>query len=224
MAKAHAQSIWEAHGIKTIPTLTFSKGDHIDFDSITKKFPGKLIIKSETTGSSFGVTLLKDVKEYYFRRAINTAFNQSNRVLIQPFIDSMVEIECAILQLPDGTVLPCGPGTVLSKKDKDNDIYSYENKYNGSGDSLLIPSPISEELREKIRTDATIAFKALGCSGFARVDFFLQEDGTLFINEINTLPGLTNTSHFPLLVESEGIPLSSAISIIMEDALQEDND
>lgn len=224
MAKGHAQSVWEAHGLKTIPTLTFSKGDHIDFDTIVKKFPGKLIIKSETTGSSFGVTLLKDVKEYYLQKAVNTAFSQSNRVLIQPYIEEMEEIECAILQLPNNTILPCGPGTVLSKKDKDNDIYSYESKYHGSGDSLLIPAPISEALKEKIRADAVTAFRSLGCSGFARVDFFLKKDGTLYINEINTLPGLTRTSHFPLLVESEGIPLSSAISIIMEDALIEDHD
>jgi len=224
MAKGHAQSVWEAHGLKTIPTLTFAKGDHIDFDTIVKKFPGKLIIKSETTGSSFGVTLLKDVKEYYLQKAINTAFSQSNRVLIQPYIEEMEEIECAILQLPNNTILPCGPGTVLSKKDKDNDIYSYESKYHGSGDSLLIPAPISEAVKEKIRADAVTAFQSLGCSGFARVDFFLKKDGTLYINEINTLPGLTRTSHFPLLVESEGIPLSSAISIIMEDALIEDHD
>jgi len=100
MAKGHAQSVWEAHGLKTIPTLTFSKGDHIDFDTIVKKLPGKLIIKSETTGSSVGVHAIKNkIDEIEFQEIIRESFKYSNRVLVQPLYEDMEEMSETELKL-----------------------------------------------------------------------------------------------------------------------------
>ena len=87
-----------------------------------------------------------------------------------------------------------------------NEFYDYDAKYNDSGSLTVIPAKISETDRENLRTVAVKAYRALGCEGLARTDFFLTEDGGVILNEINTMPGHTPISMYPMLMENIGIP------------------
>ena len=86
-----------------------------------------------------------------------------------------------------------------------NDFYDYEAKYNNVGSQIDVPAKISEKDSENIRNTAVKAFNAMGCEGLARIDFFLCEDGTVILNEINTLPGHTSISMYPMLMKYAGI-------------------
>ncbi|MCH3915926.1 MAG: UDP-N-acetylmuramyl-tripeptide synthetase [Spirochaetia bacterium] len=220
MAKGLAQAVWQQAGLATIPTLITSRKDPISLEEACKALhTHSIVVKSETTGSSVGVTLLKVPDKATFCKAVELGLSLSPRVLIQPYIDDKDEIECAILEKPDGTLVACGPGLVIDPDKETAGVCTYENKYRQGGVHIICPAPVSQETKAQVRHQALQAFKALGCSGFARVDFFLRSDGTLLINEINTLPGLTSSSHFPVLVESEGISFSSAVGCILEKTL-----
>jgi D-alanine-D-alanine ligase len=102
-----------------------------------------------------------------------------------------------------------------------DEFYSYEAKYvNENGAILEIPALIPPEISETVRRLSVAAFKVLNCAGMARVDFFLAEDGRVLLNEINTVPGFTNISMFPLLWEASGVSYSDLIDRLVAFAIQ----
>ena len=125
------------------------------------------------------------------------------------------EIEVAVLgnSHPEASY----PGEIVSCKE----FYDYEAKYLSGDDSRIdIPAKVSDDIIEKIRTYAVRAFKAVGGSGLSRVDFFLDKDnGNLYLNEVNTLPGFTNISMYPKMWEATGLSYSNLIDKLIELAL-----
>ena len=101
-----------------------------------------------------------------------------------------------------------------------NDFYDYDAKYILGTSGLNIPADIPEESAKEIRETAVKAFKALNCSGLSRVDFFLKKDGTVILNEINTLPGFTSISMYPKLMENIGISYSELLDRLIALALE----
>jgi D-alanine-D-alanine ligase len=126
------------------------------------------------------------------------------------------ELECAVLG--NGQVGTSGIGEV---KMQSTDFYSYASKYQNQEAKVLIPAPdLDDQLLAKLMLVARNAYQAVGCEGLARVDMFLAEDESVYVNEINTLPGFTNISMYPKLWEEAGTPYSALIDALIELALE----
>jgi D-alanine-D-alanine ligase len=220
MSKAHCSSILHDNGIATIKTLVVDKYNSIQSLVNTKKILGNnLFIKSETTGSSIGVHIIRDDDEGSFRDAITDSFKYSERVLIQPLYENFREMECAVLE-NKGKIAIGGPGCVV--KPTASELLSYKTKYDAVGGAEMNTSPdLSPVIKEKIRVITQKIFEILHLSGYARIDFFLTEDNKIILNEINTLPGMTKTSHYPLLIKCGGIEFIDAIALIINEALDD---
>ncbi len=180
----------------------------ITADMAVEKLGLPLFIKPANMGSSVGV--MKVEKNDDFENALHQAFEFDNKVLIEKSIVGR-EIECAILgsQTPSASVL----GEIVPHAD----FYSYEAKYiDGDGAKLCIPAELPEECAEAIRSMAMSAYEVLCCSGMARVDFFLQDDGSIYINEINTIPGFTKISMYPQLWAASGVSYPELVDRLIQ--------
>jgi D-alanine-D-alanine ligase len=182
------------------------------FDELVQELGLPVFVKPSNAGSSVGISKVTAREE--FGHALRTAFQFDEKILIEECIKGR-ELECGVLgnEKPEASLV----GEVVV-----NDaFYSYEAKYvNEHGAALKIPAQIPDEVSEQVRAMAVETFKVLGCSGLARVDFFLCDDGRILLNEINTLPGFTNISMFPLLWEATGICYSELVDRLIELALQ----
>jgi D-alanine-D-alanine ligase len=193
-------------------TVSAHERGRLDYGDIRDRFGVPLFIKPANLGSSVGVHKVHDADE--FTSALDDAFQFDRKVLIEEFIPGR-EIECAVLgnENPNASV----PGEVLPT----HEFYSYEAKYvDEKGAALGIPADVPEETAHRIRDLSIRAFKATCCEGMARVDCFLKNDGTVLVNEINTIPGFTSISMFPKLWEASGIPYRDLIDRLIELALE----
>jgi len=100
------------------------------------------------------------------------------------------------------------------------EFYDFEAKYLDPSGSMAIPAPVPAAVIEEIRRLAAVAFEAVSCEGFARVDFFYTREGTVLVNEINTIPGMTATSYFPKMWEATGLPLPQLLERMITTALR----
>lgn len=201
-------------GLNVTPYIRLTKQNrkNIDFDTVCSKLGLPLFVKPANQGSSIGVSKVNTIDE--FEIALNTAFTYDNKVLIETGIDGR-EIECAVI----GNHKP--KASVCGEIELSDSFYSYDTKYiNEKGAKVTIPANISAELSEKIKNIAINAYEILECTGLARVDVFLTKDGTVYINEINTLPGFTNISMFPKLWEASGLSYSDLITYLIELAIE----
>jgi len=163
--------------------------------SAKKGYP--LFVKPACAGSSVGVSKVRN--EVQLISAIALAFEHDDTVLVEEAIVGK-EIEVAVLSCPDGvTVSRCG------EIDSGADFYDYEAKYKSNSSTHYIPARIPDDVANKVRIAAQSIFSELGCKGFARVDFFVCDDGSIVFNEINTIPGMTGISLYPLLMADAGI-------------------
>jgi D-alanine-D-alanine ligase len=139
-------------------------------------------------------------------------------VLVEAGVDGM-EVECAVLEGVDGGPPEASvPGQVLV--DAHSDFYNFEAKYLASAATMAIPAPVPAEAAAEIRRLACAAFDAISCEGLARVDFFYTPAGTILVNEINTMPGMTPASGFPMMWAATGLPLPQLIDRIIQTALR----
>jgi D-alanine-D-alanine ligase len=168
-------------------------------------------VKPANLGSSVGVSKCKTAEDV--RPAIEEALRHDRVALVERAIEGR-ELECAVLgnDDPDASVV----GEIVPV----NEFYDYEAKYLADGSKLFIPAEIPARVADAIRRYAITAFKAIGCAGMARVDFFLSRDGEIFLNEINTIPGFTPISMYPKLWEASGIPYAKLIDRLVELALE----
>jgi D-alanine-D-alanine ligase len=169
-----------------------------------------LFIKPCASGSSIGICKAKSKEELV--TGIKAALLHDGRVLVEKFINAR-ELECAVLETAEGIVAEVGE--VISA----DEFYDFDSKYNNAA-SLTVTSPdITPELGAKIRRQAVEIFKILDCKSLSRVDFFLDKDtGELIFNEINTLPGFTNISMFPMLAASRGYEGARLMEALIESA------
>jgi D-alanine-D-alanine ligase len=158
-----------------------------------------VFVKPARLGSSVGISKVSAAAE--LDAALETAFGHDGLVIAEAFSPG-VEVECSVTGLEDPEVsLPAE--VVLQGAD----WYDYEAKYAPGGVELAIPPRIGDERIEEVRRLARETFLRAGCSGLARVDFFVEDDRVL-VNELNTLPGMTATSGFPKMWEATGVPFS----------------
>ena len=168
-----------------------------DLKSVEEKLGYPIFVKPANAGSSVGISKAHDFDE--LENALSLAFEHDTRVLFEEFIDGY-EVECAVLG--NDAVITGVVGQITPA----NEFYDYDAKYSNAASILNIPALVSENERNLVASSAVKTFKALGCSGFSRVDFFVTKaDGRVLFNEINTIPGFTNISMYPKMIEAAGI-------------------
>ncbi|MFJ8627993.1 D-alanine--D-alanine ligase family protein [Kitasatospora sp. NPDC093550] len=172
-----------------------------------------LFVKPCRAGSSIGITKVKDLAD--LDAAIEEARRHDPKLIIEAGVTGR-EIECGVLEFEDGPRASVA-GEVLVGEGYD--FYDFEAKYIDSSD-VQIPARLTPEELAEIQRQAIEAFEALGCEGLARVDFFLLEDGTWMINEINTMPGFTPISAYPKMWEASGVPYPELIDRLLQAALR----
>ncbi len=214
MDKDIAKRLLQGAGIVVAKGMTFrkSKQKELDFEKVKAKLGLPMFIKPANQGSSVGVSKVRDEAEFY--EGMHDAFQYDHKVLVEEAIVGR-EVECAVLGNEDP--IASLPGEIFPQ----TDFYSYESKYiDETGAELAAPADLSAELTEKIQQQALEVFETLECEGMARVDFFLQEDGRLVVNEVNTLPGFTKISMYPRLWDITGIPYSELIDRLIDLAVE----
>lgn len=183
---------------------------------IMRKIGFPCFVKPANLGSSVGIS--KAVDKGTLEKAINLAARYDRKIIVEEGLDAR-EIECAVIgnDEPEASL----PGEYVVH-DKAAQFLDYTEKYSSTGHvDFVVPAPLSKQLTTRIQRMATKAFKAVDGAGFARVDFFLRRDtGELLINELNTIPGLTDVSGYPKMWEATGLPFPQVIDRLIELALE----
>jgi D-alanine-D-alanine ligase len=217
MDKALAKVVLRDAGIPVIPYREISRHEALlstsEFEEeIEGTFPYPLFVKPTNTGSSVGVQKVRT--RSHLHHAIKEAARYDHDVLVEPGVEAR-EIECAVL----GGHNP--QASQLGEVRYSAEFYDYEAKYSSASTQILIPADCTREQTEEMRDYALRAFRALKCWGMARVDFFLEKkSGKIWLNELNTLPGFTDTSMYPKLWEATGISLPELADRLVELAIE----
>ena len=217
MDKAVANAMFDASGIPHTKWLSATRWEiESDPDGVCDGAIAKLgwpiFVKPANAGSSVGVGKARNEAE--LADAIEKAFLHDDKLVLEEGIDGM-EVECAVLgnEKPKastvGEVVPC------------NDFYDYEAKYIAADSELHIPARLPADTLEAVRAAACRVFTEMGCSGLARVDFFVRKsDGAVLLNEPNTIPGFTPISMYPKLWEHTGLPYGELLDRLIQLALK----
>lgn len=186
---------------------------HLSIQEVIRKVEGTIdsypmFVKPSNSGSSVGIKKVSNGEQ--LKEAIEFASKFDNKILIEEGINAR-ELECAVLGEDD--VYASSVGEILSAED----FYSFTSKYANSDSRTVIPADLTKEIQEEIKKQAKKAFQAVDGRGLSRVDFFLEkETNKIYINEINTMPGFTQISMYPKLMESDGIGYSDLLDKLIE--------
>ena len=215
MDKVATKEILAMHGIPIVPYVTFCRGDPaLDFNHLSVELGVPMFVKPARAGSSVGVSKVHSEEELI--AAIETALKHDDVVLVERGVAAR-ELEVAVLGNP-----PHHQASVVGEIIVNDDFYSYDTKYSaGSAAQLAIPAAIDPDVASKIGQMADDVYATLGCRGLSRVDFFLADDGSLYVNEINTLPGFTNVSMYPKLWKHSGVSYAELIERLINLALHD---
>lgn len=181
-------------------------------DRVVGKFSFPVFAKPANLGSSVGISKAKTISE--LRDAIDLAAEFDRKIIVEAAVANAREIECAVLgnDEPEASV----PGEVIPSRE----FYDYEAKYIDEGSKLLIPAPITDAQTAEVSRLAMEAFRAIDGAGMARVDFLLSRDSnTLFLNEINTIPGFTTISMYAKLWAASGVEYPTLLDRLVALAL-----
>ena len=186
--------------------------DHLTAQ-VEQAFGFPVYVKPANMGSSVGVVKVTDAADLI--DAVNNALQYDTKILIEEEIAGR-ELECAVLGNNDP--IASEVGEIVT----DDGFYSYQKKYIDENAALLIiPAELDDATRERIRAMSIAVFRTLEVRGMARVDMFLSKDGSLYVNEINTIPGFTSISMYPKLWQVSGIPYQELIDRLINLALEE---
>jgi D-alanine--(R)-lactate ligase len=211
MDKSLAYTVASGAGIATPRFRTIGANDRVDLDGLT--YP--IFVKPARSGSSFGVSRVDRREE--LPSAVNAAQQFDSKVLIEEAVVG-AEVGCAILG--SGTNLFAGEPDRIALSHGFFRIHQEKEPETGSENAtFVVPADISAEARELVQETAKALYRALGCRGLARVDMFLTQSGTVVLNEVNTLPGLTSYSRYPRMMAAAGLSLSEVIDRIVSLAL-----
>ena len=175
---------------------------------VSEKFTYPIFIKPCNAGSSLGASKVHSEKE--FKVAFEEAAKYDTKILCEEYVDAR-EIECAVLGNEDAKA------SLLGEIMPSNEFYDYKAKYIDNASGFAVPADLPDETAKRIRDYAIRIYKALGCRGMSRVDFFVgKESGKVYFNEINTLPGFTSISMYPKLWDKTGIKYADLIDKLIE--------
>jgi len=214
MNKTASKILSEKFGIKSTPFIPVFKASRSKANEFIKeagiKYP--VFVKPQSGGSSVGITKVKT--EDKLDAALDIAFIHDDCVIIEEGVTGK-EIEVALFGTPDEVFAsPCGeiiPG---------NEFYDYDNKYKEDTAQYFAPARLDAKISDEVRKQARTVFKACGCSGLSRCDFFVNDNGEVLFNEINNIPGFTQISMYGKLLILAGYSFSSIIDKLIEIALK----
>jgi len=217
MDKGVFHAVMRAHNLPVVETLVFLRSElQVDPQGVMARAeavaPYPLFIKPANLGSSVGVSKVLSHSDLY--EGLLEAARFDRRILVQRGVNAR-EIEVAVLgnDAPQASV----PGEILPSRE----FYSYEAKYIDNASGLLIPAPIPAETAALVRSLGVQAYQAIDCAGMARVDFLLDKDnGELFLNEVNTIPGFTSISMYAKLWEATGVSYPELVDRLISLALE----
>jgi D-alanine-D-alanine ligase len=176
-----------------------------------------VFVKPARAGSSVGITKVKSWDD--LGSAIGSARGHDPKVVVEQGLSGR-EIECGVLESVDGRGVETSVCAEI-RVHGDHEFYDFEAKYLGDDvTELLVPADLPDGLSERIQAMAVAAFRALECEGFARVDFFVGDDDSVTVNEVNTIPGFTPVSMFPLMWAASGVDYPTLVDRLIESALR----
>jgi D-alanine-D-alanine ligase len=182
---------------------------------ITRSIGFPAFVKPANLGSSVGISKATDAAS--LARSVELAARYDRKIIVEQAVKGR-ELECAVMGNDDPQASLPGEYVIHEEAAR---FLDYNEKYSSTGNvEFLVPARISKAIVRKIQKMAVTAFKAIDGAGLSRVDFFLRPDGELLVNEINTLPGLTDVSGFPKMWEASGIPFSRVIDQLIELAIE----
>lgn len=217
MDKAFTNAVMDTFNIPqakwcSITQYDYRNDPHSALENAVDKLSLPIFVKPANAGSSVGISKAHTTDE--LAAAIDKAFKEDKKVVLEEFIDGF-EVECAVMGNANPVAAEVGQIVAAAE------FYDYDAKYNNPQSQLHIPALISEEKRNEVRSQAIKAYKALGCEGLARVDFFVtKNDGRVLLNEVNTIPGQTPISMYPKLFEAVGVQYSELINKLIGFALE----
>jgi D-alanine-D-alanine ligase len=181
-------------------------------DAIAEKFALPVFVKPASLGSSVGIAKVHHAEE--LKPALDAACLLDAKVLVETAISGR-EIEVAVLG--NDNPLASFPGEIVPG----SEFYDFEDKYIRNAAKLFIPAQLTEQQTEAVRSAALAVFRALGCSGMSRIDFFLENlTGKIILNEINTIPGFTDISMYPMLMAATGVEFPELVKKLIMLAMQ----
>lgn len=216
MDKEYAKKLLIADGIPTGSYATLGRGQPTLDTAERERLGLPVFVKPARAGSSIGISKVTDWQQ--LDEAIALARETDPKVLVEAAIHGR-EVECGVLEFPDGRVQASLPAEIRVLSDGADAWYDFETKYLGENTELDIPATLDDAVTERIRTHAVEAFQALDCQGLARVDFFVTDEGGVFVNELNTMPGFTTTSAYPKMWAASGLGYSHLLSTLIETAM-----
>jgi D-alanine-D-alanine ligase len=174
-----------------------------------------VFIKPARQGSSVGVSKVTNEREY--DAAVAEGFRHDIKLLVEEFVQAR-EIECSVLEGAGGGVFVSRPGEIVPAES--HGFYTYDAKYiDADGAVLNVPAELPADVEARVREMAGQAFRAVGCDGMARVDFFVTADMRIVINELNTIPGFTNISMYSKAMAASGVSYAEIIDRLVEHGL-----
>ena len=218
MEKSTFKKLARDAGIPVVPWISLDESTVYSDDlleSCRKKLGFPVFVKPSRLGSSVGVSKADSLES--LMDSITKASVYDKLILVEKAVQNAREIEVSVMG--NGSVVKTSlPGEVIAGKE----WYDFEAKYRCDESKLEIPAAISEATTSLVRELAEKAFRLIGAQGFARVDFFINEDG-IWLNEINTIPGFTSISMFPKLWEASGVYSKQLFNFILNEAVTRDN-
>jgi D-alanine-D-alanine ligase len=214
MDKLMAQRVLSAAGLPTIPTKGVSERNRHTAAAAAEELGYPIFVKPNRAGSSVGASRVDTSAQ--LDAALDLALASDSMALLQPVVDAE-EVDFGVLQEIDGELSIGAPLRILS--DKRRAFFDYASKYTDGGHEFEVPATLSDELLATLESYAITAFRALDCEGLARVDFFLTADGTVTLNEVNTLPGMTALSQYPTIWQASGVGYTELLSRLIDRGL-----
>ena len=199
----------KSFGIRIADSIMLRKGDKITADDVVEKIGLPCFIKPSDGGSSFGTTKVKEPEQ--IEAAIEAAFNESDEIMIESFMQG-TEVTNGYYKTKQREVFL--PVTEVVPK---RDFFDYEAKYNGAVEEIT-PARIPDELRDRIQMLTAAIYKIVGCNGIIRNDYIITEENKINLLEINTIPGMTETSFIPQQIRAAGMTVKEVLTEIIENS------
>ena len=214
--KVETKRILESAGLATTPHVVCQSGETTpNYKQLQTRLSDVMFVKPARSGSSIGVSRVTSQPE--LDRAMKMAFEHDDKVLIEKAIVGR-ELEVGVLGNP-----PHHQVTGVGEIRPGEEFYSYDDKYDSqSSAEVIVEADLPETVRRSVQQIAHQAYWLLGCRGLSRVDFLLSEDGTAYVNEVNTFPGFTSISQYPKLWQAVGVSYSELIERLINDAMDRD--
>jgi D-alanine-D-alanine ligase len=219
MDKEFTKKLLAADRIPVGPLVVLRRGEEMTAED-RERLGLPVFVKPARAGSSVGITRVTDWDD--LAAAIADARRHDPKVLVEAAIPGR-EIECGVLEFPDGSVRASVPAEIRIVGSKSGgtrpEFYDFDAKYLEDVCEFDVPAKVDDEVAERLRELAVRAFRALDCQGLARVDFFLGPDGALTVNEVNTMPGFTSISMYPRMWAVTGVDYPTLLGTLIETAV-----